>query len=78
MISGAIIEVATLMIRGPLSFLVFMFVAGALIFAGMVTYLFSLIGPGHGAAAGHGPAAGHGAAAGSDLSKSQSTSPPQH
>ena len=43
-ISGTIIEVITLMIRGPLSFLVFMFVAGALIVAGMVTYLSSLIG----------------------------------
>lgn len=64
-ISGAIIEVVTLMIRGPLSFLAFMFVAGALITAGMVTYLFSLIGP------------GPRAATRSDVSKPPSAPPPQ-
>lgn len=45
-ILGLLVEVVTLLVRGPISFLVFMFLGGALVLAGMLTYLLSFIGGG--------------------------------
>ena len=45
-ISGLLVEAVTLLVRGPISFLVFMFLGGALVLAGMLTYLLSFIGGG--------------------------------
>ena len=46
-ILGLLVEAITLLVGGPLSFLVFMFLGGALLMAGMLTYLLSFIRAGH-------------------------------
>ena len=45
-ILGLLVEAVTLLLGGPISFLVFMFLGGALVVAGMLTYLLSFIGGG--------------------------------
>ena len=42
-ISGLLVEAITLLVGGPVSFLVFMFLGGGLLMAGMLTYLLSFI-----------------------------------
>jgi hypothetical protein len=42
---GLGVEVATLLWRSPLSFFVFMFLGGALVGLGIVTFLLSLVSP---------------------------------
>ena len=45
-ILGLLVEAVTLLVGGPIAFLAFMFVGGALVFAGMLTYMLSFISAG--------------------------------
>jgi hypothetical protein len=44
LIAGLVIEGVSLHYNHPLSFLGFMFIGGALLFVGIVVYLFSIVG----------------------------------